>query len=169
MGFEMLYKKISPRLRRLARHYNGHGRYIDEDDLYQEASIYLWDTYGDGMPENVNEAYILKGCEFHILNFLRTQRERALVASLEEPLDEYGNTLRDTIADLSEPLYMRVDRDMVVEDIKKNGCTDREKEVFLLLMEGYTAREAGERLGISHVMVLKHKKNLLKKIGYQKR
>ena len=67
-----------------------------------------------------------------------------------------------------------LDRKITISDIKNNGFTKREKEVFSLLLEGYTVREAGDRLGISHVMVVKLKKNLIRKWqkennGYQNR
>jgi DNA-binding CsgD family transcriptional regulator len=45
-----------------------------------------------------------------------------------------------------------------------NGFSKREKDVFGLLLEGYTVREAGEKLGISHVMVVKLKNRLINKV-----
>ena len=90
MDFETLFKKTSPRLKRIARSYNGRSFFIDEWDLYQEMFIHLWNNFKDGAPAGMNEAYIVKGCEFHILNYIRKEREKATIVSLEEPLNEDG-------------------------------------------------------------------------------
>jgi len=123
----------------------------------------LWKNYKDGQPAGINEAYIVRGCEFHILNILRKEREKARIASLEEPLDEDGGTLKDILPDTKEPLDKFIDRNLTIEDIKNNGCTKREKEIFSLLLNGLTVREAGKELGISHVMVVKVKNRIIKK------
>jgi len=163
MDFETLLKKISPRLKRIAKSHSGHGFFIDEEDLYQEMCIHLWKNYKDGKPTGINKAYIVRGCEFHILNYLRKEREKARIVSLEEPLDEDGNTLEDILPDTRESLDKFIDRDLTIEDIKNNGLTTREKEVFSLLLNGLTVREAGKELGISHVMVVKVKNRIIKK------
>ena len=159
--FDQLYRKIAPRLKKIAKRHNGHGSFIDEDDLYQEMCVYLWDHYRDGVPEGINEAYIAKGCEFHILNYLRKNREKVYIISIDQPLNEEGETMRDILPDRSRPRET-VDNDMVKEEIRNNGFSEKEKAVFFLLAEGRTMREAGRRLNISHVMVLKYKKKLIK-------
>jgi len=50
MDFEGLLGKISPRLKRIATKRNGHGSFIDKEDLYQEMCIYLWENYREGQP-----------------------------------------------------------------------------------------------------------------------
>ena len=147
----------------MARNHNGHGSSIDEDDLYQEMCIHLWKNYKYGQPVGINEAYIVKGCEFHILNYLRKEREKVRIVSLEEPINEEGGTLKDILSDGKEPLDKFIDKDLTIEDIKNNGFTAREKEVFSLLLKGFTVREAGKELGISHVMVVKVKNRIIKK------
>ena len=62
-----------------------------------------------------------------------------------------------------EPLGKILDRHLVLEDIKNNGFTKREKEVFSLILGGYTVRETGKKLDISHVMVIKYKQRIMKK------
>ncbi len=163
MNFETLLETISPRLKRMAKSHNGHGFFIHEEDLYQEMCIHLWKNYKDGQPTGINEAYIVKGCEFHILNYLRKEREKARIVSLEESINEEGGTLKDILPDGKEPLDKFIDRDLTIEDIKNNGFTKREKEVFSLLLSGLTVREAGKELGISHVMVVKVKNRIIKK------
>lgn len=169
MSFYELYKKINPRLKKAARRHNRYGLFIDEDDLYQEMCMHLWNKYGDGMPPGVNEAYAVKGCEFHILNYLRTHRDKASLMSMEQPINENGDTVKEILPDRGESVDETVDRDIKIQEIKGNGFSEKEKEVFGLLLEGKTIREAGQELGISHVMVMKHKKNLIRKHreGYQ--
>ena len=166
MNFGILLKRISPGLKRLARRltrgHNIHG-FFDEEDLYQEMCIHLWNNFKNGVPDNLNDAYIIKGCEFYIRNYLRKKREKAYVISLEKPLNENGDTLKNILTDKREPLDRLVDKKMTIADIRSNGCNEREEKVFSLLLTGYTVREVGERLGISHVMVVKHKKKTLKK------
>lgn len=163
MSFETLYKKVSPRLKKIAHYYNGRGRFIDGDDLYQEMCAHLWNNYGSGIPEDVNESYIVKGCEFHLRNYLRKEREGVTLLSLERPIDEDGNALRDLLPDTKETPDVMANRHLTIETIRNNGFSDKEKEVFLLLLEGYTLREIGGRMKISHVMVSKHKKKILKR------
>ena len=144
MDFEALFTKISPGLKRIARSHNGHGFFIDEEDLYQEMCIHLWNNFKDGVPAGINEAYIVKGCEFHILNYLRKEREKARTVSLEEPLNENGYTLKDILPDAKEPLDSYIDRKITISEIKNNGITKREKEVFSLILKGFTVRDMGK-------------------------
>ena len=168
MNFKTLYETISPRLKRIARSHNNHRAFIDGDDLYQEMCIHLWSKFKNGVPDGVNEAYIVRGCEFYILNYLRKVREKAALLSLEEPVNEDGGTLGDILPDTKEPVDRCIDRKAVIEDIKNNGFSRREKEVFLLLLEGYTVREIGGKLRISHVMVIKFKQRIIKKCQKEK-
>lgn len=161
--FEVLLNRVSPRLRKIARFHNGHGRFIDGDDLYQEMCWHLWNNYGLGIPDTVNDSYMVKGCEFHLRNYLRKTREKAYLLSMEKPLDEAGTTLRDLIPDSAEPLDWIVEKSIVIDNIKNNGFSKREKDVFSYLLEGYTVREISGKLDISHVMVVKYKKSLIKK------
>lgn len=163
MDFQILYGKISPRLKKIAKYYNGHRFFIDEDDLYQEMCMYLWDNYRDGMPSGINEPYVIKGCEFHLRNYIRKQREKATFASLQEPIDNSGETLQDVLPDKKEPLEAVAERKITIDEIRNNGLSAMEKKVLVLLLEGYAAREAGKKLGISHVMVLKYKQRIIRK------
>lgn len=161
MEFEKLYQRVSPRLKRIASFYGRRGYSFDKDDLYQEMTSHLWDKFKLGVPEGLNDTYIIKGCEFHILNYMRKEREKIQRISMEEPLNERGDTLRETIPADSMPLDMLVDREMLVEYIMNNGFTKMEKDIFSFLLEGHTVREAGGKLGISHVMVVKIKNKII--------
>ncbi len=163
MDFATLFKKISPILKKMARSHNGHGFFIDENDLYQEMCIHIWESFKNGVPEGINTSYIIKGCEFYISNYLRKAREKARIMSLEKPINEQGDILQDILSDTKKPLDELVDRNLVVEDIENNGFTVREKKVFSLLLKGFTLRETGTKLGISHVMVIKVKNRIIDK------
>ncbi|MFH1798486.1 MAG: sigma-70 family RNA polymerase sigma factor [Candidatus Omnitrophota bacterium] len=171
MSFELLFKKISPRLRKIARIYKSYVISIDENDLYQEMCVHLWKNFEEEIPEGINEAYIVKGCEFQILNYLRKQKDKVYILSMETPVNEEGLRVEDLLADEKEGLDVEIDRNMVLEKLAEACTKEKEKEVFSLLLDGYTVREIGIRLGISHVMVIKHKNRIIekmKKSGYQK-
>jgi RNA polymerase sigma factor (sigma-70 family) len=163
MDFQILFRKVSPVLKQIARSYKTKETSFDGDDLYQEMCIHLWNNFKDGVPAGVNEAFIVRGCEFHILNYLRKKREKAVLLSLEKPVSEDGDILKDILPDTKEPLDRYIDRKITIQDIKNNGISKREKEIFSFLLEGYTVREVGDRLGISHVAVIKSKQRIIKK------
>ena len=163
MNFNELHRRLSPRLKAIARHRNRIGSSFDENDLYQEMSIYMWNTYKNGVPADINDSYIVKGCEFHILNYIRKEKDKRLIISIEEPINENGDTLKELLPDNSEAIDRHVERDMAFNKIMNNGFTKPEKRVLALLLKGHTVREAAKKLGISHVMVVKYKKNVVKK------
>lgn len=170
MDFRILLEKITPALRSIARKHLLRTFY-DEEDLYQEMCIYLWQEYSQGLPLGINESYVIKGCEFHILNYLRKGRKKVRFVSLDEPISAEGEALKDTIADPRSIFLSDLDNRLTVEDIKSKNLSEKERKVLLLLTQGYTVREIAAQMGISHVMVLKHKKNIMKKTGikgYQK-
>lgn len=163
MGFKSLLDKISPILKRIARRHSLYGAACFEDDLYQEMCLHLWNNFGDGLPAGCNYSYIIKSCQFHLLNYLRKERIKARLVSLEQCINEEGQTLKELLPDTGEPIDRCLERNISIYDILNNGFSPREKEVFSLLLTGLTVREAGKRLGISHVMVLKCKKSIAKK------
>ena len=164
MEFERLYERVNPRLKKIAGFYGRRGYSFDKDDLYQEMASHLWNNFKRGVPEGINDSYVIKGCEFHILNYIRKEKEKVYKISMEESLNEHGDTLRETLAGDSESLDEIVDKKMLVDHIMNNGFSKREKDVFGLLLEGYTVREAGRKLGISHVMVVKLKSKLIQQV-----
>ena len=163
VNFETLFETLAPVLKKIAKRYDGRGFFIDGDDLFQEMSVHLWDKFQKGAPAEINNSYIVRGCRFHILNYLRKKREKAVTLSLDVQINEEGNTLKDILPDTTEPVEVSVNRKLIIDEIKNNGFNKREKEVLLYLLEGFTMREIAERLDISHVMVIKYKKRLIKK------
>ena len=54
---------------------------------------------------------------------------------------------------------------MEVEAMEEQGMTEREKEVLSLALEGLTTREIGNKLGVSHVSVVKVRNRIKEKYG----
>ena len=170
MDFRILLEKITPVLKSIARKHLLCGFY-DENDLYQEMCLYLWQHYEGGLPIGINESYVIKGCEFHILNYLRKGRTRFTFKSIDEPLAEGGEALKDMIEDPRSSFLSNSDNKLTIDNIRNKNLSAKEKEALSFLIKGYTVREIAEQMGISHVMVLKHKKNIIRKAdmkGYQK-
>lgn len=171
MDFRVLLERITPALNNIARRQILRGFY-SEEDLYQEMCLYLWQNYGQGLPIGKNEGYVIKACEFHIKNFLRKGRPKAMFSSLDEVNTPGGLTLGDMLEDKSQPFGTTLEDKITVDEVKKAGLTEKERSVLDYLLKGHTLRETAEEMGISHVMVLKYKKQLIKKWqkkGYQKR
>jgi RNA polymerase sigma factor (sigma-70 family) len=162
MDFRILLEKITPALKIIARKHLFYS-YYSEEDLYQEMCLYLWQHYAGGLPIGINEAYVIKGCEFHIQNFLRKGRPKALISSLDELISANGLTLGDILEDKKGDFRSSVENNITIDEITDMGLIDKEKSVLTYLLKGYTAREIAKELGVSHVMVLKHKKNIAKK------
>lgn len=167
MKFNALYNLLSSRLKitasRLAKSHNSKNMSIDADDLYQEMSVHLWNNFKDGLPAGINAAYVIKGCQFHVLNYLRKKRFKVKILSLDDLRDEAGHSLKDVLSNPDQSVRRRIDNQLTIDYIRNNGFSPREKEVFSLLLEGNTVREVGVKLGISHVMVVKYKKRLVSK------
>ena len=162
MDFRILLEKITPALRYIARKHLLTGSY-DEGDLYQEMCLYLWQHYGHGLPIGINESYVIKGCEFHIQNFLRKGRPKVILSSIDELINSEGMTLADILEDKKETFSLKIENKLTIDEIKNMGLTDKERAVLSCLLKGYTVREAASQLGISHVMVIKYKKRIIAK------
>ncbi|MBN2453295.1 MAG: sigma-70 family RNA polymerase sigma factor [Candidatus Omnitrophica bacterium] len=160
MDFRILLEKITPALRSIARRHLLTGFY-DEEDLYQEMCLYLWRNYANGLPIGINESYIIKGCEFHIQNFKRKGYKKVSLSSLDEPAGPDGVTLGDILEDKRGESADSLSDRVTMDEIKAMNLTEKERAVLSYLLKGCTAREAAAALGISHVMVLKHKKAIL--------
>ncbi|MDD5422526.1 MAG: sigma-70 family RNA polymerase sigma factor [Candidatus Omnitrophica bacterium] len=168
MYFRVLLEKITPALRFIARKHLLLG-YYDEEDLYQEMCIYLWQHYANGLPIGINESYVIKGCEFHIQNFLRKGRPKVVFSSIDELVTPEGLTLGDILEDKRETPGSRIESELTVDEIRGLGLTDKERAVLSYLLKGHTVREAAAQMDISHVMVLKHKKSIITKWRKKKR
>jgi RNA polymerase sigma factor (sigma-70 family) len=163
MKYNELFETIKLRLKKIAVHYNNFVPLMDAADLYQEMIIYLWQKYKDGVPEGINENYIVKGCEFHIRNLMRKSQENVNKVTLDIEIDRKGHKLFDLIPDGSRPITEDIDKSIALNYIRKNGFSKKDKKIFFLFLQGYTARQIGVKLNISHVAALKSKNKLLEK------
>lgn len=157
-NFKALLKRISPTLKRITYRLNGHFSFFNDEDLFQEALIYLWQGLLDKCLEDKTDSYILQGCYFHLKNYIRKVKGRNKTTSLEAIINEEGTTLEETLSlrhtnpkDFLDSLNDK----LLVEVISNNGLSKREKDVLSLYSEGLTVREIGKSLGVSHVMVIK--------------
>jgi RNA polymerase sigma factor (sigma-70 family) len=158
MDFAALIKRISPKLRGIIYRLGNLRRFFNEEDLYQEAQMHLWEAFRRGLLENKTDSYILQGCYFYLKNYMRKNFEKGCLVSLEsENHAEEGLALRDLIpGDFSKPGYLDYLHDkLLVEVIQNNGLLPREKKILKFYAQGLTTREIGCRLGISHVRVIK--------------
>jgi RNA polymerase sigma factor (sigma-70 family) len=165
MNFEKVLLKLTPKLKGIALRLNGRLRFIDEDDLMQEMSIHLWKKWKQDELKGKTESYMLQSCWFHIKNYLRTVSDKTEIISIDEPNNNKGTILNKIIPYNFQAFLESIMLRIIIEKISENGLTKREKEVFVLCLEGYTLREIGERLNISFVRVSKIKKNICRKWG----
>lgn len=158
MTFEELLKILTPTLKRIVyklRFLNGSW---DSDDLFQEAVVHLWKEFENGTLTNKTKSYVLQGCYFYLRNYIRTQSDKARLVSADAPrTQENEESPFEQLMVLESPIDTRelAHCDMLIEAIRNNGLTAREKEVFLFALEGLTTREIGARMGISHVRVVR--------------
>lgn len=159
--FELFLKKLTPKLRGIAYRLNRGFFSLDADDLFQEAVVFLWEGFRGGEFSDKTESYVLQGCYFHLQNYIRTCRDRISRVCLDAP-DGDGRSIEERItpagahADFLEGLNSR----LLAEVICNNGLTAREKKLLPLFAEGLTTRQIGARVGISHVRVVKMKKEI---------
>lgn len=176
MEFRILLKRLTPRLknlsRRLLRIRSAQGHF-DAEDIFQEMCVHLWQKFNNGAPPEFNDSYIIKGCEFHIRNYLRKETDKYKSKSLDEPINETGLSLKDILAN-TESVSNACFNKILIDEIKNKITNEKEQRIFNLLIEGHTVRCIGARLGISHVMVIKYKNKIInrcrndEKNGYRK-
>jgi len=155
MSFEILVKRISPTIKRIAHKLNGHYTFFNDEDLYQEALIHLWIDFRGGVLGDKTDSYILQGCYYHLKNYIRKTQDNAVLVSLNNPIGEDGTVMEEILpADGINPLEY-LESKMEVETAGEKYLTQREKDVLSYFLEGMSMREIGVKIGISHVMVLK--------------
>lgn len=159
MSFEERTKNIIPILKRITYKLRYGAGYLDDNDLFQEALLHLWQDYNSGKLLDKTDSYILQGCYFHLKNYLRKIRKKARFLNLEALAEsEKENSLKEITA-IQEAGYREyldyLHDKLLVETICNNGFTPREKTLLFFCKEGLTTRQIGERMGVTHVSIVK--------------
>jgi RNA polymerase sigma factor (sigma-70 family) len=155
MKFDDLVTKLTPTIKKIAYRLNGRYRVLDHDDLYQEALLHLWHDFCAGKLDEKTDSYILQGCYFYLKNHLRSVEDNSFFASLDEEIGEDDTTLQEMIPDDGPDEDEALETRLAAEAVMGCGLDDREKTVLKLYADGFTAREVGEMVGVSHVTVVK--------------
>ncbi len=167
MQFEQTIKRISPKLKAIAYRLNGRSFAFNEQDLYQEAIVHLWSDFQAGRLEDKTDSYLLQGCYFHLQNYIRSKTRKVRLLSLQRRnnAEEKTDLNEFLIADnFDKSIYLDYLNDkFLVEVIRNNGLSPKEKEVINFYAYGLTTRQIGARLGVSHVMVVKMTKIIREK------
>lgn len=134
---------------------------MSEQDLYQEAVLHLWEESRKNVLCDKTESYVLQGCYFFLKNYIRTHYTRIERQSL--PLQTAADSpdcMPDILSKLaadeygSSRLHDRIEAASLKEAAQK-CLLPREREILSCYLGGFTTREIGRRLGISHVRVVK--------------
>jgi len=166
MSFEELTKKLSSKLIGISYKVQRYPAFFDRSDLYQEALMQLWINFKQGKLSDKTESYILQGCYFHLKNYMRKTQDRIMPLSLSQGQEEGGAAFEETFLlkdHLQQDCRDFLSNKLLAETIYHNGLTKREKELLPFFMRGLTTREIGEKIGISHVRVIKLKRMIAKK------
>ncbi len=168
MGFEQLYRKLSPTIKRIAYKLNGRYRSFNHDDLYQEAAIHLWSNFLKGKLSDKTDSYILQGCYFHLKNYIRKVNERSNIISIDAALSTNDEaTVEDILGRYWACQDCRGDlhNKFLVQSIQDNGFNPKEKRLLAYFSQDLTTRDIGKRMGISHVSVIKMMQKIRAKSG----
>lgn len=157
MEFNELSARLTPKLKAISYRLNHQFTFFNEEDLYQEALIHLWQNSRSGSLNDKTDSYILQGCYFHLKNYIRKNRVKAKLVSIEENIGQGENSFEDLFLkdEKSPDLRERLNDLLLAETIFNNGFTLKEKKVLRYYAEGLTTRQIGERLGVTHVSVVK--------------
>ncbi|MFA5099692.1 MAG: sigma-70 family RNA polymerase sigma factor [Candidatus Omnitrophota bacterium] len=167
VSFEELIKRLSPKLKGIAYKVHWAGYYFNNDDLYQESLLHLWNEYNAGTLSDKTDSYILQGCYFHLKNYMRIALDKVRPMSLDCPAAPDHESRFDSLSlpgeGSTDAYFASLNARMLVEVIYNNGLSDKERKLLPLFAEGLSTREIGKRVGISHVRVIKMRREIEKK------
>ena len=156
MSFEELIERITPKLKGIIYKIHGSFHSLSEEDLYQEAVLQLWVDHNKGKLSDKTDSYILQSCYFYLKNYMRSLQDKTSLMSMNMPMGEGGTEFQDVLSSQEEPPAEEgPDIDTLMERVFKNKLSRKEKEIVFFYLQGWTTREIGERLGISHVSIVK--------------
>lgn len=124
------------------------------EDLRQEARLFLW-QHRISSPDS----YHTQSCRFHLQHVLAAGR------SIDSAKRAAGNIASETTEEPFDAPAEETDLAGLIDATQlarliSTRLTPRAAEVFSLLLDGYGITEVGRLLGISHVAVLKHRKQI---------
>jgi len=164
MSFEELIKRISPKLKGIVYKIHGAFHSFSQEDLYQEAVLQLWVDYNNGKLSDKTDSYVLQGCYFYLKNHIRTLQDKTSLMSVNMPMDEGNAQLQDILSSKEgAPVDEGPDMDTLMERVFKDELSRKEKEITFFYLQGWTTREIGQRLGISHVSIVKLEEKIREK------
>lgn len=163
LTYDEVVKKYNPKLKAIAYKLSKYNFKLDQDDLYQEELVYLWESFKENKLEGNTDSFILQGCYFHLRNYMRKVVEVKDTFSLDQPANENGDNLMKVLNlhdNATDNYHDSLDTKLLSEVIYNNGLSLKEKALLPYLSEGLTLREIGNRLGVSHVYVIKMKESI---------
>lgn len=165
MEFYGLLKRLSPKIRAIAYKLKGHFGSFNEQDLFQEAVIYLWQECKNDRLFDKTDSYILQGCYFYLKNYIRTHKSKVGMVSIDAQIDEEDTLFEEIFLKDEDSLYFRdyLDDKLIADIISNSVANPKEKQMLTYYSEGLTTREIGKKLGVSHVSVIKMTNKIKKK------
>lgn len=163
-SFEDLVKNLSGTLKKITHKLNGRFTFFNDEDLFQEALLRLWLDFKEGKLDDKTDSYILQGCFFHLKNYIRKVKDKICVVSIDALVEEEKSGLEEIIS--LKAYNYRFEKSGgfdLSQEISGLGLTQREKDIISFSDKGFTVRQIGEKLGISHVMVVKLRKGIQEK------
>lgn len=165
-AFNALVQRLTPGVKGIAHQLGTRSKILDEDDLTQMALVHLWDLFSQGTVADKTSSYLLQGCAHYLRNQLRSRPFTSKEFRLDHvqfPGGWDGNPGEEA-ADY-QSLDDTVQHDLLLQSLENAPLTEREKAVLSQRIDGLTVREIGERLGVSHVSVIKIIKSIRAKIS----
>jgi len=152
MTFEVLIEKIKPKLKGIVYKMHAPSYSFSVEDLYQEAVLQLWVDYNDGKLSDKTDSYVLQSSYFYLKNYLRKFQDKTSPLNMDMPISE-------------EPLPVdqEPDIDALMEKVFNESLNRKEKEITFFYLQGWTTREIAQRLGLSHVSIVKLEEKIREK------
>ncbi|MFO1498605.1 MAG: LuxR family transcriptional regulator [Verrucomicrobiota bacterium] len=131
------------------------------EDLMQEALIHLWQVQEQNPGQTKN--WYLQNCRYRLLHYL------ALGRSVDSPKRRASQVHPSEYDDDADDWLDRFEgSDTVLQDVSARDMfsslskvlSPREISILQWLAEGLGTREIAKRLGISHPMVIKHRRKI---------
>ncbi len=115
---------------------------------------------------HADESYVLEALQYGASAYvLKESSADDLITAIENAL-QGRRYLSAPISEESIDAYIRKARDSLIND-PYESLTNRERDVFLLIVEGYRNAEIAERLSISRRTVETHRANLMRKLEFK--